>query len=108
MKAFSIIKNCILNIIFPSETLDDKSVLEQIKLQAKTLDQYGGRMVVGDRGGMRHEFKTKQGEKAYYQSLRKKFEEDCKKAGYRDVKDFMYKWNNRHKDNDKNEYVTNF
>ncbi|CAH9011750.1 hypothetical protein VP249E411_P0027 [Vibrio phage 249E41-1] len=43
---------------------------EDIKTH-KLLNKYGGKIVVGDRGGFRHEFPSKELENAYWQEVLK-------------------------------------
>lgn len=70
-------------------TEEDEQLFEQLRKTNETLKKFGGRKVVRGRGALHTEFDTKEGRIAYQRHVLKQAEEDCKRAGYRDLQDFI-------------------
>lgn len=49
---------------------EEKENLAYLKKKSIELSMYGGRMVVGRRGSLSHEFKTKEGENRYWKVVK--------------------------------------
>ena len=65
--------NFILKFLGLTLNQEEKEILKLIKAKEKRLARFGGKMVVGKRGGLRHSFPSEQQEKAYYKEIREEF-----------------------------------
>lgn len=72
-------------------TEEDEKLIASLKKTDETLKKFGGRKFVRGRGALHTEFDTEEGRAAYQRHVLKQAEEDCKRAGYRDLQDFIDK-----------------
>lgn len=64
--------NFILRLFGLTLTQEEKEILKLIKAKEKHLAKFGGKMVVGKRGGLSHSFPSEQQEKAYYKEIKRR------------------------------------
>ena len=72
-------KNWILKLLGFHKTEEEKRLSETIDKKQNKLDKYGGKIIISERGGMRHEFPSKELESAYWQEVMKEIRKDWDK-----------------------------
>lgn len=62
----------ILKFLGLTFTQEDKELLKVLQSKKERLAKFGGKMVVGRRGGLSHTFPSSEQEKAYYKEIKRR------------------------------------